>query len=256
MPTLRILSDLHHEFDRSVIASLGADVVILAGDTDLGMRGARWALETFPGQPVLYLAGNHEYYRHDFRELDNQFTRLDDAVPEFHFMNDREVRIGGVRFLGCTLWTDFLAHGPEARETAISAALARVNDYHQIRVGEEGTERMLTPADTIRRHDASRAFLESRLADPFDGPTVVITPHPPSLSCMDEPFRNHSLAPAFASRLDGLIERYRPDLWIFGHIHRLHDAVLHETRLLANPRGYIPKAPVAGFRENLVVTLP
>jgi len=44
------------------------DGVVLCGDTDLGTKGAAWALRTFKKIPVLYVAGNHEYYKHESRK--------------------------------------------------------------------------------------------------------------------------------------------------------------------------------------------
>ena len=55
---LLILSDLHHEIwrEHAVVidpAISKPDVVILAGDIDLGARAVDWAARTFPGLPVL-----------------------------------------------------------------------------------------------------------------------------------------------------------------------------------------------------------
>jgi len=59
---IRVLSDLHNEFASFVPPKVGADVTVLAGDTDIGKRGVGWAAAAFAGWPVIYVAGNHEYY--------------------------------------------------------------------------------------------------------------------------------------------------------------------------------------------------
>lgn len=59
---LRILSDLHREFGAFELPDVAADLVVLAGDIDRGVRGVVWARQRFPDTPVLYVAGNHEHY--------------------------------------------------------------------------------------------------------------------------------------------------------------------------------------------------
>lgn len=57
---LLVLSDVHNEFSVLPHPKTDADMVILAGDIDTKGRGISWASQF--EQPVLYVAGNHEYY--------------------------------------------------------------------------------------------------------------------------------------------------------------------------------------------------
>ena len=66
---LRILSDLHVEFEDFEPPPVDADVVVLAGDIHVRHHGVDWARERFPGVPVLYVLGNHEYYGHRDKPL-------------------------------------------------------------------------------------------------------------------------------------------------------------------------------------------
>lgn len=59
---IHLLSDLHNEFDLFEPEVRDADVVILAGDINVKTRGVEWAKNTFTC-PVLYVPGNHEFYR-------------------------------------------------------------------------------------------------------------------------------------------------------------------------------------------------
>jgi predicted phosphodiesterase len=59
---IHILSDLHLEFGPIDLPPTPADLVILAGDIHLKLNGVRWIRHQFPDTPVIYLAGNHEYY--------------------------------------------------------------------------------------------------------------------------------------------------------------------------------------------------
>ncbi len=60
---IHVLSDLHLEFEGFTPPEVSADMVVLAGDTDTGTKGIRWAAKTFPDTPVMYVLGNHEYLR-------------------------------------------------------------------------------------------------------------------------------------------------------------------------------------------------
>lgn len=63
---LYVLSDLHVEFAPFVpdlAAAEAADVVVLAGDIHTAALGMAWAREAFPAKPIIYVAGNHEFYK-------------------------------------------------------------------------------------------------------------------------------------------------------------------------------------------------
>jgi predicted phosphodiesterase len=67
---IHVLSDLHLEFEAFTPEPVEADVIVLAGDTDLGTRGLEWAAKTFPNKAVIYVAGNHEFYGHSSPKID------------------------------------------------------------------------------------------------------------------------------------------------------------------------------------------
>lgn len=60
--TIQVLSDLHQEsfIDLSFES---ADLVILAGDINLGTKGIEWIKSTITDVPVVYVLGNREYYK-------------------------------------------------------------------------------------------------------------------------------------------------------------------------------------------------
>src|SRR5580692_6330672 len=103
---LHILSDLHMEFGLVDIPPTEADVVVLAGDIHLGPEGCQWARKQFPDKPVIYILGNHEYYRHSLPELAELLKAETDGSNICVLENDA-VEINGLTILGCTLWTDF-----------------------------------------------------------------------------------------------------------------------------------------------------
>ena len=104
-------------------------------------------------------------------------------------------------------------------------------------------------------HEASRAWLTSELEVAFDGPTVVVTHHLPASSAIAKRYADDPLNPAFASRLEGLIEAHQPTLWVHGHTHEPFDYELFGTRVVCNPRGYPGEQDRIGFRPDLTVVV-
>ena len=110
---LHILSDLHlgsGGFDHPVS---DADLVILAGDIARPRESVPWARQF--GKPVLYVAGNHEFYGGSIDGTMETLRHLC-AGSEVHVLDDREIVLGGIRFLGSTLWTDFELFEDPARQ--------------------------------------------------------------------------------------------------------------------------------------------
>src|SRR5882762_4300913 len=126
---LHILSDLHLEFGSFSLPRTEADVVVLAGDVHLGQAGVTWARKQWPDTPMVYVLGNHEFYREALPELTDRLRRLCEG-SHIHLLENDLVEVAGVAFLGCTLWTDFdlLGDASSARALAETA----MADYTQI----------------------------------------------------------------------------------------------------------------------------
>lgn len=61
-----ILCDLYLEFGGFEAPDVGADVVVLAGDVHAKDRGLQWVIEQKFEVLVLYVLGNHKFYRQEF----------------------------------------------------------------------------------------------------------------------------------------------------------------------------------------------
>jgi hypothetical protein len=154
--------------------------------------------------------------------------------------------IGNTRFVGATLWTDYdLGQYGHFAETA---GMRYMNDYRFIRAGAE--YRKALPKDTIDEHYAQRERMERLLAEPFDGPTVVVTHHSPHEHGLQHGRVETELDAAYASDLSELIERYKPEVWVHGHIHVNRDYMHDETRIICNPRGYLITRRMHGRGES------
>ena len=248
---LHVLSDLHLEHAEFRSPAVHADAIVLAGDVAPGTAGIEWMRRHGDGRPIIHVAGNHEFYGHDLPGL---IPRLKHAAlgSGIHVLENDEVVIDGVRFLGCSLWSDFDFAGAESRSDTMRICERLVNDYKRIRVSD--SDRPLRAQDTRELHLASRAWLAARLAAHHDGPTVVVTHHAPVVRGRPQNPLMAAVGGAFASDLSELMARERVALWIFGHIHRSVDTEVNGTRVLSNQRGY-PHEPVAGFDPGLVVEI-
>lgn len=253
---LLILSDLHLE-QRAFSASHAgqgidehADLVILAGDIHEGVKGLRWARETFPDKPVLYVAGNHEFYGQNWSQnLDamREAARTHDIA----FLETDGVDIGGVRLLGCSLWTDFELFGLDRKSDALRAAKATMNDYQWIKFTRTpefywARSSKLLPELTVRRHQGCVEWLEMNLNRGEPAKTVVITHHAPHPRSIPAHFERDLVSAAYASDLSRLMGK--ATLWIHGHMHESADYSVGGTRVVCNPRGYLDWS---GDFENL-----
>lgn len=251
---LWILSDLHLDVNRRHPLALpeprpAHDAVVIAGDICQGIgEGVRFiAGQGLNAKPVLYVAGNHEYYGRD-RHAELEAGRSEAAAyRNIHLLERGSVVIGGVEFLGCTLWTDYRYAGAARQVHAMHWAAQRLNDHRLIRNGPGAW----LPQHCLDEHEASRAWLAERLERASPHPRVVVTHHAPSRRSVQPQYRNDLLTAAFASDLDDLAGR--AVLWVHGHMHAPADYVLDGCRVIANPRGYVGIREDRAFDPRLVV---
>ena len=241
-----ILSDLHLEFGGIDLPEVEADVVILAGDTNLGGEGLEWAKATF-AMPVLMVLGNHEYYEQMYPRLVPILKRecRDSGVT---ILENDAVTFDGVQFLGCTLWTSFAG----VPTTMLSRYLVArgMNDYRSIRHYPDC--RRLTLADTVAAHQESVDWLGKACRRHDGQKKVIITHHAPSMHSVPADPKYEQLAPGYATNLDPLVAGSGAALWVHGHIHVTSDYRIEETRVVCNPRGYGHEL-TPGFNPGLVI---
>lgn len=254
---IALYSDLHLELYPFEPPVMPVDLVILAGDIYTKAHGIRWAADTF-GAPVLYVAGNHEYYG---GHLGKTLAKMRDEAAKTNgqvtILERETVEIGRARFLGATAWTDFSLHGKRLY-SALDAERV-MSDYNKIRATQK--YRKLIPSDVIQLNEQTRDWLRRELAEPINGKTVVITHHAPCPRSIPEWRRQcrDELNPAYANDWTGEAF-WTPeciDLWVHGHIHDAVDYVEKGVRVVSNPLGYGDKyggeAVRNGFNPWLVL---
>ena len=264
---ISLVSDLHLEFGYQEME--GGDVLILAGD----MCEARTLSKQFhstrvlpytPGKmnsydffyhecakykQVFYVMGNHEHYHGRF---DKTYDELKRVLPSNVTVLENEiVEYEGVMFMGATLWTDLNKGDP----ITVHAIKTMMNDYRVIQnfYPEKSLYYKLTPEVTVsefrKTRDYFKLILEMNRAKPF----VVITHMAPSFASVNEKYlRETTTNGGYASELsEFILDNENIKVWVHGHMHDPVDYMIGETRILANPRGYVGHEDTSGFNPDL-----
>lgn len=240
-----LVSDLHLEMSENFeLPKIAADIVVLAGDIHRGRKifdfaaKCRWHFHA----PVIVIGGNHEYYGRDYLKQIAEFRRDAAKLKNIFFLENDRVVIGNVRFLGCTLWSDFALYGQEHAEDSKTIARRSINDFRVIEYGN----RRFTPDDASLLHRESLVWLEQQLGLPFNGKTIVVThflPHRAGIHPRHAATGGDHLTPYFTSDCSALMQQYPVDVWMYGHTHGSVDVIVDSgTRLVSNQRGY-PNEP-------------
>lgn len=253
MLTLRYMSDLHlvsNLEDRQKYQSIpimeneDQQILILAGDLAENGKQLSFLLEVSQRfHAILYVFGNHEFYGGSFvMAVDKLRAELvSHNCTNVYILDQDEVRINNVVFLGATLWTDF------DNENIVNMLSAKhdMSDYAYIRTGtkQQYWIRKLTPQDVLDKHKSDVEWLKMRFSywHNLDSSIqmVVITHHSPSWLSVSPKFIGDKLNGCFVSHLDDLVDGYNIKYWFHGHLHSKSDYMMYDTNVLCNPAGYI-----------------
>ena len=233
---IQFCSDLHMEVWKHAFPEITyddeADVIIFAGDiSNNETQAVSYMAELVKkGHTVMYVPGNHEYYRHDYKE---QYEALKKACEDAGviFLEMEYVDIDGVRFIGATLWTDYRAN---PQDTTITKMIAKRNmmDHYVITIDGE----KFTPDDCERLNDMAKEFLRHNI-DP-EQKTIVVTHHAPTLHAVAPRFKGDALNPAFVNDWSEFVYDLNAEAWIFGHTHHDIDVTIGNTRVVSSQLGY------------------
>ncbi len=166
-------SDLHLEFSHDWLPArdLDGDLLILAGDI-ISFKDYSPINRLLEGwkNPVLYVAGNHEYYTRQPMDRENEAFKswLKENHPNTHLLVDEAIEIDGINFFGGTMWTNFNNSNPLAMRTA----QLNMNDFRLI---STPAGLPLSPSDTIELHNQFTKKLLDWFSQKKKGPHVVIT---------------------------------------------------------------------------------
>jgi Icc-related predicted phosphoesterase len=283
---ISLASDIHTEFaPLSITNTHNADTLILAGDITLAnsifaypdMYKHRpedpniiWKLDgkqklsvhtydlfkraSDEFEDVVYCLGNHEYYGGNFPDAVEWLGTFCSKFPNVHLLEMENKKIGGVTFVGGTLWTDLNKMDPMT-EFHLSQ---RMNDYHSIKKTDKiygSYYSKLRPSHTYAHHKKTLDYIKHVVENDTNEKYVVVTHHAPSFKSVHEQFKHDTyMNGGYASELDDfIIDHPQINLWCHGHMHNPSDYFIGSTRIVANPRGYIGREPrAAHFQLNLI----
>lgn len=240
---INYFSDVHLEFGPLIAPDNDAELIIAAGDIGIFKQGVEW-LKTLK-KPVIYVAGNHEFYTHEYTATLN-LLKEECAGSRIHFLENNTFTYKGIRFLGCSLWADLFLDGDKTAK-ALGKTL---NDFKKIRYKDKPFDQKTFS----KLHDQSKHWLEKELAQPYAGKTIVVTHHAPTEWSWDN--SSNSLKKlAYCNDLKYLFHEYEIDAWFHGHIHSPGDYRIAGARILSNPRGYLGRKVVETFDQNKIVEI-
>src|SRR3984893_5882487 len=250
---IHIFSDLHLDVHpiKPITIMADVDLVIVAGDTCEGVLRAFEHLRRIVPMhiPIVMVLGNHEYYR---RFIPHELALARSHAAEFniHLLENDAIVLGGVRFVGATLWTDYRIFGESNQAAVMNACATGMNDHRRIGWQKQPWLRF-RPQEAALVHHQSRAYFKQALTEPFNGPSVMVTHTAVHWNSVLPRFATDPTTGAFVSDLEELFLTTRPVLAIHGHVHNSCDYRIGQTRILCNPHGYGAENP--DFNGALVV---
>ncbi|MDH7790190.1 metallophosphoesterase [Ochrobactrum sp. AN78] len=272
---LWIWSDVHHELQEVDYPARGnapeCDVIIIAGDLNAAPDvyiTLEFLIRHYE-KPIIYVPGNHEFYQNKWLigdrdrslESDRQTIKAIETLSlqwpqRFYCLDADTVIIDNTRFVGASLWVDFemkLATKSDLRQRMLMAR-QMLNDFHAIYMQDD---KRFTPENMLDLHRSDAAYIRKKLAEPFYGPTVVLTHHMPHPDCTPPAYAGQDANFLFAcgpnAFEDILHSEQAPDLWICGHTHHAFDVQIGQSRIVCNPYGYRWEQGKNGFTWDLVI---
>ena len=277
---IAVCSDIHLEFGTiSLENTEGADVLILGGDIcvakDVMNRDEHGIFDRFDRNSrvhtffqeccdrfsnVIYIVGNHEHYHGDFRDTIERLRDNLGYLDNLYILDKEMVKVGDVKFIGGTLWTDMNKEDP----ITLMHMTSMMNDFrcvtnsnkqpviyqggHTNEAGDWvkdpwGTHTkpaQFTPEDAVVDHKEMLEYIRLMIEGKFDQKFVVVGHHAPSKLSTHPRYADEVIMNGgYSSSLEEFImDHPQIKLWTHGHTHEDFDYMIGSTRIVCNPRGY------------------
>jgi Icc-related predicted phosphoesterase len=163
-----------------------------------------------------------------------------------HFLDNEQVEIEGVTFVGGTLWTDMNRNDP----TTLQLIEGMMNDFRIIRNSQRNYGRF-APLDAVVHHRETLEYIKSVVDSDTTKKYVVVGHHAPCALSISETYKNeYYMNGGYYSDLsEFILDRPQISLWTHGHMHNPSDYMMGGTRIVCNPRGYKGHDPHADYFE-------
>jgi Icc-related predicted phosphoesterase len=261
---ISLVSDLHLDISKHLELP-GGDVLIIAGDACearelvkehhstkvLPYTGGSFPCYDFfefecaKYKKVFYVMGNHEHYHGKFWKTKNELERV--FPSNITILENQCEEYEVVLFVGATLWTDMNKSDP----LTLTSMATYMNDYRLItyHYPQYNAYHKMRPLDTVKMHYESKRYIEETVKSHTDKPVVVVTHMAPTFMSVNEKFKHDPVSNgAYCSDLSELIlDNPNIKFWVHGHVHDPVDYMVGDTRVLCNPRGYLPWEDGNGF---------
>ena len=225
-------SDFHFEFYDNIniaksmieqwVFDLDTDMIVIAGDLHVGSKKVikllNFIYELY-NIPIIYVPGNHEYYRSSFSKENANFYRNGITHDgEYYILLRNSVSFGDYSFLGC------MGNIDGSYEHINSIKHGGLNDFHMIK-------------DFHDHEMYGRGEFSFLLHNVQEG-NIVITHTMPSPRCISDKYKGSVYNPCFSNDWSEIIYENEPKIWICGHTHDAIDIMIDDTHIVANPYGY------------------
>lgn len=224
---LQLLSDVHFEFWKDSqtlpyrllkhVQENNISAVVIAGDLvdSWGLMNSIITMcKVLSPTPILYVAGNHEYYGGSPKDVTENLNFLQAGYSNFHWLDCSSVVLNNIKFSGATLWFP--------KDPLNVAYHHSWTDFYNIAKSR--------PWIYEQNERACDFFLNTQ-AD------VCISHHLPTYEVVAPNWKGEDSNRFFVTEILHKMQT-PPKWWFFGHTHELTDQIAGDTRCIAHPRGY------------------
>ena len=240
---IQLISDVHLEFRDGNYPFIPRRAPIIALLGDIGRPFSRVYYRLLKDlskrfRSVLVIAGNHEFYssRHRKLTITEIRAKLEEVTSHFdnvHYLENQSMVLDGVRFLGCTLWTNIPEDmWKDARKKMNDYRMCYIDRYEEINIGVP-----LSPTHTTFWHEESVRWL-IREIDLSREPVVILSHHCPYTH--ETSSAEYLANPLNCCYSTNLVRLFRKPVvaWLYGHTHHPYNKYVNGVHVVSNPLGY------------------
>lgn len=193
-------------------------------------------------QYVIIVLGNHDFWGGNFPNEYDNYTEafIEQKLNNTYLLQDNIIEVGKNKFIGGTLWTDYMSGNSIAMEKAENGVM---KDYKYISYGV--AQQRIRAKHLLSAHNKTKNFIFTHAIREYSEQKIwVITHHLPTIRSVPEEYLQNKQSKSiyenalYYSDLDSDIKKVHIDYWIHGHTHKYQEYYIGKTKVISNPRGY------------------